>query len=60
MNLNGKPRAKPGTLKAQLTAMQIGDVIPCADSLERNKFYVMGPRYGIKLRREGNVMRRIQ
>lgn len=59
MNCNGKPRAKPGALKELLTRLEIGDSIPCEDGTERNKYYVMAQRYGIRLRREGQFMVRV-
>lgn len=59
MNCNGKPRAKPGELKELLTELKIGDTIPCEDGTERNKYYVMARRYGIRLRRVGKTMVRV-
>ncbi len=59
MNINGKPRAKPGELKALLCELKIGDTIPCEDGTERNKYYVMAQRYGIRLRRVGKTMVRV-
>ena len=51
-------RAAPGTVKARLIALRIGDTLPAPDRLERNKLYSIARRLGIRLRSENGTMTR--